>query len=232
MPLKVVPRRDRKLHRLVKKGETRLLKRGEALFSPGDPSGELFLVRTGHLQLTHHPGSPKERVVALAGPGELTGEEGLFPGTSRRTGARAGEVTQVTSLDGEGVNRALRTASKTYGAFLLAKEEELALARALAGPRRAGGTSEHLGALLLHLSNRLGRLEEKKGVKIPIRLTHQALADLSGCHRSTVTTLLNDWIYDGVLERVGGQFRILRPEALALQSGPGTARASVDPKTP
>ncbi len=215
MPLKVVPRRDRKLHRLVKRGETLVLKRGEVLFSPGDPAGELFLVRTGHLRLTAHHGSPEERVVALAGPWELTGEEGLLPGTSRRTGARAGEDAQVTVLDGEGVNRALRSASKTYGAFLLAKEEELALARALTGPRRAGSASAHLGALLLDLSNRIGREEEKKESRIPIRLTHKVLADLSGCHRSTVTTLLNDWIYDGVLQQFEGQLRILRPERLA-----------------
>ena len=220
MPLKVVPRRDRKLHRLVKKGETRVLNRGETLFSPGDPGGELFLVRTGHLQLISHPGSPEERVVGLAGPWELTGEEGLLPGASRRTGGRAGERTQVTPLEGEGVSRALRTASKTYGAFLLAKEEELALARALAGPRRAGGASGHLAALLVHLSNRLGRAEEKNGVRIPIRLTHQALADLSGSHRSTVTTLLNDWIYEGVLLREKGQIRILRPDALAREKAP------------
>ncbi len=183
MPLKVVPRRDRKLHRLVKKGENRWLSRGEVLFLPGDPAGEVFLVRTGHLQLTVHHGAPEERVVAVAGPWELSGEEGLLPGAHRRTGARAGEKTQVTVLLGEAVNRAFRSASKTYGAFLLAKEEELALARALAGPKRDGGASAKLGTLLLDLSNRLGRGEEKNGVKIPIRLTHKVLADLSGCHQ-------------------------------------------------
>jgi CRP/FNR family transcriptional regulator len=215
MPLKVVPRRDRKLHRLVKKGETRLLKRGELLYSPGDPAGELFLVRTGHLQLTEGHDTPGERVVAVAGPWELTGEEGLFPGMSRKTGAIAGEEAQITALDGAGVNRALRTASKTYGAFLLAKEEELTLARALGGPKRAGGAARHLGALLLHLAERLGRTEDRKSVRIPIRLTHRVLADLSGCHRSTVTTLLNDWIYDGVLQQSEGQLRIRRPKVLA-----------------
>jgi len=232
MPLKVIPRRDRKLHRLVKKGETRVLKRGESLFSPGDPAFELFLVRTGSLLLTHNHGGLDERVVALAGPWELAGEEGLNPGTGRRTGARAGERAQITLLDGGGVNRALRTASKTFGAFLLAKEEELALARASAGPRRAGGTSQHLASLLLHLSNRLGRTEEAGGIRIPIRLTHKVLAELSGCHRSTVTTLLNDWIYDGILQRVEGQIRILRPERLAELPASGLSEVSVDPKSP
>ena len=229
--MKVVPRRDRKLHRLVKKGETRTLKRGNILFSAGDSGRDVFLVRSGHLQLTAQRGSPAERVVALAGPWELTGEEGLIAGACRRTGARAGEEAQVTILDGESVNRALRSAPKSYGAFLLAKEEELALARSLAGPRRAGGVSAHLGALLLDLSNRLGRAEEEKGTRIPIRLSHRVLADLCGCHRSTVTTLLNDWIYEGVLQQVEGQFRILRPEGLVRQREPGTHGPSVDPQT-
>jgi CRP-like cAMP-binding protein len=212
--MKVVPRRDRKLHRLVKKGKTLGLRRGETLYSPGESAQTLILVRTGHVQLVAEPGTEKERVVSVAGPWELTGEEGLFPGVSRKTLARAGERAQVTLLDGEGVVRALRTGSKTYGAFFLAKEEELALARSLTGPRREGSASSHLAALLLHLASRLGRSEEKKGTRIPIRLTHKVLADLAGCHRSTVTTVLNGWIYDGVLRQRDGQLWILRPADL------------------
>lgn len=47
MPLKVVPRRDRKLHRLVKRGEILFLKRGELLFRAGAPPGRLPAIR-GH----------------------------------------------------------------------------------------------------------------------------------------------------------------------------------------
>ena len=87
-----------------------------------------------------------------------------------------------------------------------------------------------MGALLLHLSGRLGRAEEKKGIRIPLRLPHRVLADLAGCHRSTVTTILNDWIYEGILTQKDGRFLILDPESLA-SSDPGAAPVpSVDPK--
>jgi CRP/FNR family transcriptional regulator len=214
MPLKVVPQRDRKLNRVVKRGVTRGLVRGESLFAPGDESNSVLLVRTGHILLTHGHGTSQEKVVGLVGPWELTGEEGLLPGTSRRTGARAGEPAQVVLLDGGGVIRALQTGPKTFSAYLLAKEEELAMARTLAGPRREGSASEKLRALLLDLAKRLGKVEEKGSVRIPIRLTHKVLANLSGTHRSTVTTLLNDWIYDGVLQQTQGQIRILDPGAM------------------
>ena len=222
MPLKVIPRRDRKLNRAVKKGEARSLRKGEVLYRTGDPADALVLVRSGHLQLANPvpdnrsdlPGGRRGRVLAVAGPWELTGEEGLFPRIRRRTDARAGERAQVVLLDGPAVNRALRTASKTYGAFLLAKEEELVLARKLGEPRGPGQAAENLAALLGHLSHRLGKEEEGRGSLIPIRLTHQVLADLSGSHRSTVTTLLNEWIYEGILMQEGGYIRILRSHEL------------------
>ena len=236
MPLKVVPRRDRKLHRLVKKAPLLTLRKGEALYRFGDTGEEVFLVRTGHILLTEGTARPQARVVALAGPWELTGDEALVPGTPRRTGAVAGEASQVSLLRGKGVSNALRTASRTYGAYLLAKEEELALARTLAGPRRDGATARRLAALLLDLSRRLGRTETKGGGKakggekveiqaretggrtIPLRLTHQVLADLAGCHRSTATTFLNDWIYQGILIQDRGRLQILRPERLEPRS--------------
>lgn len=214
MPLKIVPLRDRKLHRLVKKGSTVQLKRGEVLFEAGAREGKLFLVRTGHILLHLDPPDGPERVWGLVGPWEMGGEDALFPGRERRTTARAGERTLVTMLDGKGVIRALRTAPRTHEAFLLAKEEELALARAFGTPRKKGHAARRLGALLLHLARRIGRTEEKKGTRIPIRLTHAALADLSGCNRSTVTTLLNEWIYDGLLRQVEGELRILKAESI------------------
>jgi CRP/FNR family cyclic AMP-dependent transcriptional regulator len=215
MPLKVVPQRDRKLHRLVKKGEALTLRKGETLFEPGGSGTKVFLVRSGHLRLLRREGSGAHRTVAVAGPWELAGEEAAVSGVSRKTGAAAGEKTLVTLLNGEAVAQALRTAPKTLEAYLRAKEEELTLARCLGGTGRSrGGASRRLSALLLHLSARLGRSEEA-GIRIPIRITHQALAELSGSHRSTVTTLLNDWIYEGLIRDEAGQIRILKKDGLA-----------------
>jgi hypothetical protein len=36
------------------------------------------------------------------------------------------------------------------------------------------------------------------------------LADLAGTHRATVTTLLNDWLYDGVLATTSGGCLVLQ----------------------
>lgn len=221
MPFRVVPRRDRKLYRLVKRGETRELERGEILYQAGDPARHLFLVRAGHVRLAFPDRSGIQgnrsrvgRTADVVGPWEVCGEEALVPDTPRRATALAGEPTQVTILPGLDVRRVLQGSQTTLEAFLRAKEAELTLARALSVSRRPGGAGARLGAVLLHLSARHGKAEDR-GTRIGVPLTHQLLADLSASHRSTVTTLLNDWIYQGVLEDdVGG---ILIREARVLE---------------
>ena len=226
MPLKVIPRRDRKLNRVLKRGVLRDLNRGERLFGAGEAAGELFLVRTGHIRLLSVDSSGagkasrsanRGKVVGIAGPWELCGEEALLSDASRRCDGVAGEPCQLLVLNARGAQKALQTSPQTFEAFLRAKEAELALARALSALRRPGGAKARLGALLLDLGTRLGEKEEKgpgKGLRIPIALTHQVLADLSDAHRSTVTTLLNDWIYEGVLKTEGRGIKIVKPKAL------------------
>jgi len=235
MPLRLVPRRDRKLYRLVKRSGLRPVKRGEVLFRAGDPAACLYLVRTGHLRLfrgrkaedSELEAGSRGPVLAVVGPWELTGEEALLPGVTRRLTGVAGEPTLVMALDPRAAQRALQSSQKSFEAFLRAKEGELALARTLAEGRRRGGAAMRLQGLLLDLAARFGR-QEGESLRISFPLTHQLLADLSGSHRSTVTTLLNDWIYAGILEDDEKGLRILKPRALEPGEDPGP---SVDPKS-
>jgi len=220
VPLKVVPRRDRKLYRVVKRGERRRCRRGEVLYRAGDPAGHLYLVTAGHLRLIQEEddggggvGGVGGRAVAIACAWEMVGEEALLPDARRRTTAVAGESTELIVLGGRATQGALQTSRKTLEAFLRAKEEDLALARTLGESRRSGGARRRLGALLLHLAHRQGS-RKGEAIQVAIPLTHQLLADLSHSHRSTVTTILNDWIYAGILVEGDVGIRILKPGAL------------------
>jgi CRP/FNR family transcriptional regulator len=195
---------------LVKRARSYELKRGEALYRPGDPASEVILVRTGHLRLSVPDEKGGERVVGVVGPWELTGEEGLRDGARRRYGATAGEGTHIVPLPGAATRQALQTTDKTFQAFLLAKEMDVAFGRALRGLRKPGFTRKRLALLVQQLAERLGR-SEGRGTRIPIRLTHQLLADLTVINRSTVTTILNDWMYQGALGEEEGSMVILDP---------------------
>ncbi len=90
--------------------------------------------------------------------------------------------------------------------------------------RRRASIRFGLAALLLHLAQRLGQSNCPEGPRIPIRLSHKALADLTGCHRSTVTTQLNEWMYEGVLTQTEGLLCLVREDVLG-QLSPGNATA-------
>ena len=77
------------------------------------------------------------------------------------------------------------------------RSHRLALQLAIADLRRI---DERMIALLLHLGDRWGRMTPE-GIHVPLRLTHDLIAELLGAQRPTVTTSLND------LQRAG---RLLR----------------------
>lgn len=220
MPLRVEPSRDRKLTRMFGKAEGRPYRRGSRIFTRGDAARRVFLVREGHVRLTlPDPPAGRERTAALAGPWELFGEEALLPDARRSHGAWAGEDCAVVALDGEDVHHAIRGSRRSYAAFVRSRAEDVLAARRRAALLACSSTGARLADLLLELADRFG-LEEEGGaggdgsLRVPHWFTHQELADLSGAHRSTVTTLLNDWIYEGILGEATDALLILRPHGL------------------
>ena len=67
--------------------------------------------------------------------------------------------------------------------------------------------------MLLELAERWGE-PQGNGVLVTQRVTHQLLADLAGTHRSTVTTTLNDWLYQGILKSAPRGLHVAKPEKL------------------
>jgi hypothetical protein len=68
------------------------------------------------------------------------------------------------------------------------RSQRLALQLAIADLRRI---DERMIALLLHIGDRWGRMT-REGIHVPLRLTHDLIAQLLGAQRPTVTTSLND----------------------------------------
>jgi CRP-like cAMP-binding protein len=224
VPLRVEPRRDRKLNRLVKVAEVRRMRRGESIGEAGDQSSHVYLVRSGYFRLVERTGrGGEERTAAVAGPWELLWEEGMRPGP-RRYRCLAGEPSSVQALDPHEVRLVLKSTEQTFDALLDGVRRDLELARRLTVGGAAPAASQRLAMVVADLAARWGQ-PAGKGTLIPQRLTHRVLADLAGAHRSTVTTILNDWLYQGVLASARRGILIAQPERLARLTGrPETSR--------
>jgi CRP-like cAMP-binding protein len=199
MPFRLHPPRDRKLFRLVKKSESVCLAKGRPLYAPGDEAREVYLVGSGFMRLVL-PGMQRghrERTVAIALPWELFGDEALTEG-HRRYGAVAGSTCTLHPLPKSAVLHGLKTAKTSLDAYLDGQEKELYRLRHAQGGSDGPSAAQRLAEVLLDVGARSGE-PTGRGTRLSERLTHQVLADLAGAHRATVTTLLNDWIYDGIL---------------------------------
>jgi len=220
MPFRLEPARDRTLHRLVKHAPEVKLAKGQALYAPGDAAQEVWLVRKGYVRLVL-PGMERgrgDRTVAVAMPWEMFGDEALTEGR-RRYGALAGARCVVQPLPRGRVLRGLKTARKSLDAYLEGVERELHRLRHAQGGSQGPTAGQRLAEVLLELGTRCGE-RLSRGILIPQRMTHQVLADLAGAHRATVTTLLNDWIYEGVLATdPSGRLVLARPTGLWALAG-------------
>ena len=215
MPLRIVPARDRTIHRLFMKGDSVRLRRGQRLYQVGDAATDVYMVEEGHIRLmlpalrgqpaTASSGKPasgrraKGRVGGLVGVLEVFGLEAISEST-RLYGAVAGEPTRLRSTAGAQLLRRVRRTRWTLPELVAAIERDLQAARwglSAHAPARA-----RVARALLSLDGRFGAPEGKGG--IPRRLSHSEVADVAGVHRSTVTTIVNEWIYDGLLEELRG----------------------------
>lgn len=220
MPFRLNPPRDRKLFRLVRKSEGMRVAKGRWLYAPGDDAREVFLVRSGYIRLVlpgMEPGLP-ERTVGLALPWEIFGDEALTGGV-RRYGAVAGCTCVIHALPKGGVLHGLKTAKSSLDAYLVGMERELHRLRHAQGGSHGPSAAQRLAEVLLDLGERCGE-PEGRGIQLSQKLTHQVLADLAGAHRATVTTLLNDWLYQGVLAATReGCLALQRPRDLLALAG-------------
>lgn len=201
MPFRLIPTRDRTLFRAFRNTPVRSLRRRGVLYRRGDRAAEVYLVDTGHVRLTlagaGRRGTGKSSWISgIAGPGEVLGIDAI--GTDlRRYGAVAAEPTTVRVLGADRFLRALRKASRSLPLLIDAMHQDLVTARwglCAHAPAKA-----RIARSLVELERRFGVDGEGGGRRIPKRTTHQELAEMAGVHRSTVTTVLNEWIYAGVL---------------------------------
>ena len=168
------------------------LRRGEVLFSEGEPGDRLYVITSGKIKLGRTSSDGRENLYAVLGPGEMFGELSLFDPGPRTLTATAVSDASLVALGHDDLRE------------WMAGRPDVArhLLRALA--RRLRRTNEALADLvfsdvpgrvakaLLDLSERFGR-RTQEGVLVAHDLTQEELAQLVGASRETVNKALADF---------------------------------------
>jgi CRP/FNR family transcriptional regulator len=178
----------------------RTVPRGSTLYVEGDEAEYLFRIDEGLVKLSLDLPNGKERIVTIAGPGDLIGALTPLPESYQES---------ATALSHE------VTFSATTRLELSLEEQAVAMAAAglhLQHLRDALEADElpvgaRLARALLKLGQRFGHITDEGVVHLTLPLTHDTLAAMIGAARETTTTLLGELRSKGLLEGTRGRYR-------------------------
>lgn len=170
--------------------------RGETLFMEGDPTHQVFVIKSGFVKITQLGPSGMEAILRLGVPGEMVDSLSLFSAGRHLTTAQAIRKCQALVWDitaframVEGCPVLQRNVVQILGNYAMELEERF---REVATERVA-----------LRVARQLLRLAEPMGRRvaggIEIGLSRQELADMTGTTLFTVSRLLSGWEARGMV---------------------------------
>ena len=195
---------------------TRMLhvKRGQAVYLPGDPSQHVYVVKTGAVKIVGRSPEGGEVILALLMPGDIFGELALAgddePQDHR---AEAMDDTLLCEVPRELLRRMIQDTpafglhvTKLVGLRLRTFRTRVEELLGKSAPAR-------LAHAILELSDQHG-IQDGGGVLIPLRLSQGDLGKLVGLTRETVNGILHAWRDQGVVEMDRRSIRLRDPERL------------------
>lgn len=198
------------IERISATSEPRSLRRGDVLFSEGDPPNSLYIVSNGRIAIANKSIDGRESVVALMEAGDLFGEMGLFDGGGRSAEARALETSTVVQVLYEPLKQ------------LYIEQPTLlwSVVRMLAG--RLRNMDEALAdSVFLDVTGRTAkRLLELAGDQdmFTLPITQEELAGMVGASRERVNKAIASFVRLGWLEQSDRQYQITNREQLTIRA--------------
>jgi CRP-like cAMP-binding protein len=190
---------DSESQRVARLCAERRYRKGTTIFSKGDPADSLYIVKDGRVRVLSLSDKGTETILHILKQGAIFGEL-LLSEEKRALTATAGTDVLVTVIS-KGSMVELLTSIPT-----VSKNFIRLLSRRLAKVEREFADFGHtwsyhrLSKILLQLCEEHGQ-ETPKGTMIPLRLTHEDLANLIGTTRETVTTQMNRFRRMGLVKR-------------------------------
>ena len=187
--------------------------KGDTLFAEGDPSDFLYTVLTGRVKVVKMIPSGKEVILEIFGPGDPVGAVVAYEGRPYPASALALERSSCLLVRRAPFFSLLERHPTLVRGFLLGLTQRIVeLTRRI--PEVAGGRVEtRFAHLFLKLADKVGR-PVPEGTFIPMALSRQDLADLTGTTIETCIRTMSRWSKEGLVRTDKDGFLVLDRGAL------------------
>ena len=175
------------------------VKRRQFIYLPGDAANTVFLLKSGRVKLSRVNEEGKELTLAILEPGEVFGEMEILEGVPRDTVAEAMDDVSICVMPRSYFEEMLKKDPGT--SIRLTKLMGLRLKRIESRIEDLvfKDVPSRLAQLLLQLSENLG-VNDRRGILIRAKITHQEIAGLIGSTRETVSAILGDFKRKGLID--------------------------------
>ena len=184
--------------RLAEVAVVRAYHKGEALFAEGDASDFLYTILSGRAKVIKSLPSGKEVILEIFGPGDPIGAVVAYEGRPYPATAIAIEPTSCLVVRRAPFFGLLERHPTLVRGFILGLTHRIVeLTRRI--PEVAGARVEtRFAHLFLKLADKMGR-PGREGTLIPMVLSRQDLADLTGTTVETCIRIMSRWGKEGTL---------------------------------
>lgn len=170
----------------------------------GENEGSIFLIRSGWVRLYRVLHDDRTLVLGLLGPGEVFMQDTPTDGTASATSADALTDAEITEIPFERVGAVLAKSPEYSRKLLGALGQRQTASHDFIEQVLTRDTSIRLASILLDLAKAVGEPTDHEDVlRITRSATHQALANMIGSNRVTVTRKLLDMQSKNLVRSLG-----------------------------
>lgn len=172
-------------------GHTRTFRKGALLWVRNQPSGSVFLVKRGEVEILVPGHKSRDTVIQVVKPGEICGLASFNRKRISPTTGRALVQTEVLEIAIEDFLALLARSPRMARSVIVSACERLAFAEERIHILAQRGAEDRIVALLLQLARRRGHPSLAQPDFVRLAVTHAELARLAGMNRAHVSVVLN-----------------------------------------
>ncbi len=190
------------------------VKKRQPLYLSGDPSSNVYLLKKGRVKISNTAANGKEVTFDILEPGEVFGELETLEDVPRSTSAETLDDTLICVIPRKDFDQYL--AMHPNVTVKLTKLIGLRLRKIQS--RVEDLVFRDVPARLAHLLLELRKTDgvtDKQGIRLRAKLTHQEMANLIGCSRETVSTIIGQFRDQELIQMDGRTITILDEQKLS-----------------
>jgi CRP/FNR family transcriptional regulator len=182
--------------------------RGETIFEQDSPSDAFYAIASGRVKIFKMMPNGKDVILEVFGPGDPLGAVAVYMDRPFPASAAAIEDTTCVIIPRAAFFRLIDTQPSLVRGLLLGLTVRLVELTNRLAELTGGRIEPRFARLLLKLASEMGR-QERGGTFIPLALSRQELADLTGTTIETCIRIMSRWNKDGIVRTEKDGFVVL-----------------------